>query len=99
MDHKRVAAILERMTSLLRAAKEDRWVEVVSDASSRVLSPWSTTQEAGIDIIRSLFGGMGALQDLVFSEEAHNVPEGYSPEEANAQFQSDLHELYSLTKR
>ena len=99
MEYKRVASILERMISLLRGAREDRWVEVVTDASSRVLSPWSTTQAAGLDIIRTFFGGMGSLQDLVFSEEAGNIPEGYSPDEANARFQTHLHELYRLIKR
>ncbi len=99
MEYNRVASILERMTSLLRSAKEDRWVEVVADASSRVLSPWSTTQAAGLDIIRSFFGGMGSLQDLVFSEEAGNIPQGYSPDEANARFQTHLHELYGLIQR
>lgn len=99
MEYNGVASILERMTSLLRSAKEDRWVEVVADASSRVLSPWSTTQAAGLDIIRSFFGGMGSLQDLVFSEEAGNIPQGYSPDEANARFQAHLHELYGLIQR
>lgn len=94
--YQRVATVLDRMTDLLRAASEDRWVRVVADATGRVLSPWSTTQAAGLDIIRSFFGGMGSLQDLVFSEEAGNVPEGYSPSDANARFQSDLHQLYKL---
>ena len=99
MEYERIASILERMTSLLRAAYEERWVEVVTDASSRVLSPWSTTRAAGLEIIRGFFGGMGSLQDLVFSDEAGNIPEGYSPEEANARFQEDLQNLYRLIER
>lgn len=95
-DYQHIASILERMSLLLRAANEDRWYEVVADALARVRSPWSTTQAAGLSIIRSFFGGMGSLQDLVFSEKAGNVPEGYSPSDTNAQFQSDLHDLYKL---
>ena len=99
LDYERIEALLERLIRLLRPAKQDRWVEIVADASERVLSPLPTTKAAGLDIVRSFFGGMGSLQDLVFSEEAGNIPDGYSAAEANNRFQTDLHELSKLIER
>jgi hypothetical protein len=96
LDYERIEALLERLIRLLRPAKQDRWVEIVADASKRILSPLPTTEAAGLDIVRSFFGGMGSLQDLVFSEEAGNIPDGYSAAEANDRFQTDLHELSKL---
>ncbi len=51
-DYQQIASILERISLLLRAANEDRWCQVVADALARVRSPWSTTQAAGLSIIR-----------------------------------------------
>jgi len=95
-EYQQIASILDRMAGLLREANEDRWAEVVDDASSRILSPWSTTKSAGIDIIRSFFRGMGSLNDLFFSEQAGNLPIGHSPDDSNAQFQRDMQDLYKL---
>lgn len=97
--NQQIAAVLRRIFTLLRAANETRWAEEVDDALQRILSPWPTTQSAGIDITPNFFGGMGSLQDLVFSEEGGNVPQGSSEGEANEQLRRDMKALSEAIRR
>lgn len=96
-DYEEIAAILDRISAMLRASDKTGWADQVDDASQRILSPWLTTRAAGIDIIRNFFGGMGSLQDLVFTEEGGNLPEGLAEREANEIFRREMEALYAAT--
>ena len=97
IDHLAIKHTLLELIRLLRAAHEHEWVQFLEDAKQRLERPESTSRDAALDILRSrsVFGGMGSLNDLVFSSHNENVPSGYSHESANRALIGLLSRLYS----
>jgi hypothetical protein len=96
VDHLAVKQTVSELIELLRAAHEDEWVQLLEDARQRLARPEPTSREAALDILRSrsVYGGMGSLQDLVFSVYADNIPAGHSHESANRILRNLLSRLY-----
>ena len=81
-----ILEIVDQIVDLLLKFNKTHWSATLVDAAERIRSPWSTTQAAGIDILRSSFGGMGSINDINFLVE--DEPEGGpSASKANAEFQ------------
>jgi hypothetical protein len=97
VDHLAIKHTLKELIALLRAAHENEWVQYLEDARQGLERPELTSRDAALDILRSrsVFGGMGSLNDLVFSPYNDNVPAGYSYETANRALRDLLSLLHS----
>ena len=93
-DYDAIVATISELTDLLRAANEASWVGHLDDAAARLKRPEATSREAGLDLLLSLYGGMGSLNDLVFSTYSSNLPEGYTEQRANREFRALKLRLY-----
>ena len=89
-----ILATVSKMIQLLRAAGEDSWAIHLEDAAARLMRPESTSRAAGLELLAECYGGMGSLNDLVFSLHASNVPDGYTEERANHEFRALKRQLY-----
>jgi hypothetical protein len=72
------------MIRFLEEMKSEHWVGILKAIDEQLSNP--VTVELGRRALESCFGGMGSLNDLVFSEGNGNLPAGYTAEQANAEF-------------
>jgi hypothetical protein len=92
--HADILETVDQMVELLLRFNETHWSATLKDAADRIRSPLSTTQAAGIDILKSSFGGMGSINDIYFLVEKE--PEGGpSASKANAEFQELTNQLWT----
>jgi len=81
-----ILEIVDQLVDLLLKFNEKHWCATLKDSADRMRSPWSTTQAAGIEILKSSFGGMGSINDINFLVEEE--PEGGpTASKANDKFQ------------
>jgi hypothetical protein len=93
-----ILEIVDQMVDLLIKFNKLHWAETLKDAADRIRSPWSTSHAAGIDILKSSFGGMGSINDIYFLDE--NEPEGGPiASKANTQFQRLTNRLWQSLQK
>jgi hypothetical protein len=87
---------LSELIAILRNARMGIWVERLERISVAAAS--RDTQKAALDELRTCFGGMGGLSDIILCERNRNLPTGESERAANERLELAVDRLFEATK-
>ena len=68
------------------------WIKILSKIKLDIIN--HNSREDALKLLDNYFGGMGSLNDVVFTERNKNLPIGYTEKEANKKFEILLDKLF-----
>lgn len=89
---KKLKLALAELILFLERTNAKFWPAYLNDIADQLNNP--KTIEEGRNKLEDCFGGMGSLNDLLFTEMNGNLPPGYSAEEVNHEFDLLLNSVF-----
>lgn len=89
---------LEKVIDFLRKSNEISWANDLEEQYSKIQKAFKkkdlTSMENSVDTIKSYFGGMGSLNDIIICRANKNVPKGFSQIMANKKLEKLLDDVF-----